>query len=506
MILLLAACALIGVALDGVEAPAARTPVFASSVGMPAAAPPSALSSSWFCAGATDGGSHYIPGVVVIANAGREAATAAVTLLGSNGARAHRTLSVAARATVQVPESVPGGAPWVGAFVDVDAGQVAVAQQILTNASSSGSGSQGAPEVTPCATSASPRWYFPSGQTLINAGVELTLVNPQAEAAIVDLSFTTSEGQEAPQGFQGLVVPARGLLAVDLASHLRRRAAIATTVSVRAGAAVAFETDWVDPPAPGAVLEGTPQASQADADPAFPVAGVEVTLGAPSPQTSWIWPAGVAGPGLSETYVIYNPAAKAAQVRLSIGLDQGQAEPFPLSVGPYQVLTVNSEGQARIPPGVGHFAALESLNGVGVVALRSLVADGSSAWYPQSGPSYGRAAMLGEDFRARRWLLPMVGTAGLGAAELVVYNPGPKAAKVALAGLDEAALTANGIPSPVSVGPGRRAVLGLAGSEALGHPLLVSSDVPVYVELDSAARAPAHGISTAPAVPLLEGS
>ena len=101
---------------------------------------------------------------------------------------------------------------------------------------------------TPCATSGSARWYFTYGQTLVNAGEEISLLNPYPADSVVDLSFTTDQGVEFPVGFQGIVVPAGGLVSVNIGDHLRRRQQIATTVIARTGRVVAweFEGDYYD--------------------------------------------------------------------------------------------------------------------------------------------------------------------------------------------------------------------------------------------------------------------
>ena len=49
----------------------------------------------------------------------------------------------------------------------------------------------------------------PTGATLINARTELSLLNPYPTDAVVDLSFTTNQGVEAPAGFPGAGRPAR---------------------------------------------------------------------------------------------------------------------------------------------------------------------------------------------------------------------------------------------------------------------------------------------------------
>jgi hypothetical protein len=457
---------------------------------VPVAAPASALSSSWFCAGATDGRFDPAPGTLVLANSGTAAATAAVTLIGSDGQHASTTVQVPARSSATVPESLPSKPAWIGANIDVDAGALAVDQAVA--------GATGI-SVTPCATSGSSRWYFTSGQTLINAGVEISLLNPYPSDAIVDLSFTTNQGGEQPQDFQGLDVPGGGMLNVDLGSHLRRRQAIATTIGVRSGSVVAFKTDWVNQPAPGSVLLGTPAAANPLADPAAPIAGVTVTLGAPSAGTTWIWPDGLAGNGIDEQYVIYNPSSQAADVRLSLGLDQGQAEPFDLSVGPGQVLPVVSGQQARIPSGIGHSAVLQSVNGVGVVAARTVAAQ-------PSGPSSrsGLGELLGGRLAAPRWLVPAVLADSQHIAQVVLYNPGSSTITVSLSTFASGQESPLGAVGPITVRPGEKVAVGVAAPAkgSFDGPILATATGPVYVESDFYSTVEGGGISLSFGVPL----
>ena len=103
---------------------------------VPVAAPAQALSSSWFCAGATDdhlgaGADRGVaPGAVVIANSGSAAATGVVTLVPSVGSQVQIPVSVGADGQTVINEDVPAGAAWIGAIVDINAGGVAVEQRI----------------------------------------------------------------------------------------------------------------------------------------------------------------------------------------------------------------------------------------------------------------------------------------------------------------------------------------------------------------------------------------
>lgn len=487
----LAAILLIGGLVDRAgssHAPTASAADLAAASGeVPVAAPARALSSSWFCAGATGNPGGRAPGAVVIANSGIAKATGVVTLVPSKGASVKVPVSVAGDSSQTVAENVPGGTDWVGAIVDIDAGAVSVEQQI---------NGPGGLATTPCATSGSSHWYFTYGQTLINAGVEISLLNPYPADSVVDLSFTTDQGVELPVDFQGIVVPRGGLVSVNLGDHLRRRQQIATTVTARTGRVVAWETRWVDPPAAGAAILGTPAAQAPLADPAAPVPGATVVLGAPSLGTRWVWPDGDAGNGVSEQYVIYNPGVQTADVRLAIQLDQGAAEPFALSVPPGQIIPVASDQQARIPAGVTHSAVLDSINGVPVVAERVVSASSPSPWQ-------GIADMLGQRIASDRWLLagPVADSGHDG--WVVVYNPGTQPIRVVADVLSAGAQVPLGGISPVTVFPGRRAAIHLNQARStLDAPLLISAQDPFYVESNVYGSGGSPGISLAPGVPL----
>jgi hypothetical protein len=329
--------------------------------------------------------------------------------------------------------------------------------------------------------------------TLINAGEAISLLNPYPIDSIVDLSFSTSQGLEQPQDFQGLDVPANGLITVDLGSHLRRRPTIATTVTARTGNVVAWETQWVTPPAKGATLIGSPAANNPLADPASPISGIAVTLGSPSTGTSWIWPDGVAGNGIDERYLIYNPGSATAQVRLSLTLQQGSAEPFDLAVGAGQVVPVVSEQQARIPSGVAHSAVLESVNGVPVVAVRSESALGLIE---------GIGSLPGGRISASQWLVPMALSDRRHVGRLVLYNPGSQPARATVTTLikgQQAPLPGVG---PLTVRPAQWAAVQLPAMRGGGGPLVISSSAPVFAESDTYGRVFIGGLSLGWGVPL----
>ncbi|MDA8061510.1 MAG: DUF5719 family protein [Actinomycetota bacterium] len=395
MVAVLGAGLLVGVLAGGPGAPRAASPPGVAASAVSVVAPADAVSSAWYCAGATDVRSGAASGRLLLVDSGGRAVRAAVRIVSDAGRSRSLAVVVAARSSATLPETVPGGAAWVGAEVTFDGGSASVEQET--------SGPLGA-TLQPCATAVSPSWYFASGETLVNATTTIILLDPGAAPAIVDLSFTTDEGREVPSELQGLVVPAGGMVVVPLRSRLRRRSYIATTVSTSSGSVVAWEVEAVARPAKGAVILGTKAALAPLADPASPFEGVVEVPGAPGASTRWWWPDGGTARGTSEVYRIYDPGARTARVSLSVALDEGSAEPFLLTVGPGQVATLPTSASARIPAGVPYGAFLHSLNGVPVVAERTLVAS-----YPSS--ERGSVGVVGATLPATQWLLgaPRVG-------------------------------------------------------------------------------------------------
>jgi hypothetical protein len=482
------------------------------------AAAPDALSSSWFCGGATDKAGSDAPGQLLVTNAGAQALPGRVTFLPSTGSQVSVRIVVPARGQLAVPESVPHGAAWIGAFVALEGGQASVEQQILSPIGASS---------TPCATTGSNAWYFTSGATLINESVELTLLNPYPADAIADLSFTTDQGVEQTNDFEGLAVPARGMLTVDLGSHLRRRQRIATTVRVRTGRVVAWETDIVTPPVSGEATIGSPAAASSP-DPAAPIGGVTDTLGSPGAGASWSWPEGDTGSGLAESYTIYNPGTATAKVSLTVGLDEGVARPFTLTVGPQSVSTVVSSDEARIPAGVGHFARLQSTNGVPVVAARTLAAGppsslsglgelpgmpgAASSWLLASGALTSEPASSGTPATSTpatstpatstpATSTPAAKTHAFEMEEyVVVENPGTTPATVSID-------TLAGTPIPglaaVKVTAGGRTSVQLTKYAPANPAVVVHATEPVTVERDLYGQSGSPGVSLSPGVPLI---
>ncbi|MDQ2725058.1 MAG: DUF5719 family protein [Actinomycetota bacterium] len=487
VIVVIAALLVIGGLVDRSGSSQGGTQTGAPLAQVPVAAPAGALSSSWFCAGATSP-SGPAPGSVVIANSAGRPVTATISLVGDQGPGATSTVTVGANSRSSVPENLPGSSHWEGAAVALSGGAAAVEQEVTGPLGTSSS---------PCATSGERTWYFATGRTAINASDEITLLNPYPTESVVDLSFTTDQGLEAPAEFQALVVPASGMIGIDLGTHLRRRIRIATVVTARTGRVVAWQTQVVTPVPSGTPVIG-PNGAPPDAiDPASPVAGVALTRGSSSAATSWTWPDGVAGNGIDEQYVIFNPSPGTAQVQLALKLDQGSATPFTLTVGPNEVSTVISDQEARVPAGVTHSAVVRSLNGVPVVAERT-VAGASPSTHT------GIGDLAGERLASKSWLFP-AGSANAKSEEwLVLYNPGTGPVTAAVAGLAGGASTPiSGLNAVVVAPKGRAAVRINDHAATLDAALTVQAPAPLFVERDLYGASKQNGYDMSTGVPLL---
>ncbi|MEA2704961.1 MAG: hypothetical protein QOD63_2906, partial [Actinomycetota bacterium] len=382
--------------------------VDANDVSWPVAAPATAGTPAWFCAGATSSPTGGADGTVVIANAGDRALIASVTSIPVTGEAKQATLSVPAsgRASQHLVDLT--NAPFAAAIVELDGGE-AVVELVAT-------GPLGT-SVTPCASSASPTWYFAEGVTTRDALEVLTVFNPFPEDAVVDLSFTTEEGLVTPQALTGLTVRGRGLTPINVGEYVQRREAVSTKVSARTGRLVVGRLQSFD---------GTVGRK-----------GMAVTLGAATPGPLWYFADGLVAEGLAERFQVYNPQPVEAQVELAIDLDDGEAEPIRITVPRESRTSVVANEESRIPKGVGHAVTARSTNGVDVVIERSI--DGVA---PSTRLGFGSSP--GARALATGWALA-AGAADDATDELLVFqNPGPTAARVSVS------LLADGSAQPVA--------------------------------------------------------
>jgi hypothetical protein len=432
---------------DRADRPAADVPAAAAARAvMPTAPPAGALSSTWFCVGATADAGGRADGVVSVANPTERPVTGTVTVVPVAGETKAVPLTVEARSVTAVALRDALQAPFAAALVDVGAGQVA-AELVVRGPLGS--------DATACSSRASDRWYFADGVTAKDASLAISLFNPFPEDAIVDLSFSTDQGRAAPSAFRPVVVPGRSLVVREIGEHVRRRNAISTAVAVRTGRVIAAQTQ-------------TRTAAGA--------AGLSVALGSPSLGTVWHFPNGLVADGAGEHFAVSNPGTDEATVLFQVIADEGVVEDFERTVPARGRLDVVLDEEVGLPRGVGHATTIRALDGVPVVASRTLV-------FTAPTPRVGRADTLGARRSATKWLFPAGGGGGPLTEYLVIANVGGRPARVSASGLVGGETVPVG--EEVEVGPGRRAVIAVAGRSGGAMPVLVTSSAPVVVERDA---------------------
>ena len=329
--------------------------------------------TTWFCAAGTSQPGGAADETVVVANTGAiggaRARVRISVLTGTDPAGVpiapatrDLTLAPAAEVRIRVADLVAAANP--GVIVEGRGAPIVVSHLLRGN----GDTAAGA-----CARGGSDRWFFGGGSTVLGSNLTLWLFNPFPGDAVVDLSFSTDTGNEAPNEFQGLVVPGRTRLAVALDAGVRRRTVVAAEVRARRGRVVAEQTQSLDG------RDGR--------------RGLALVAGAPRVATSWWFDGGVARPDRTTTLTIANPGDEVQRVRIATTLaGVVTVEPVEVDVPPRGVTLIDAG--ARVPADTPYALHLTSTGGAGVVAyeltaIRSggaIAGDGgvpftSSRWY-----------------------------------------------------------------------------------------------------------------------------
>ncbi len=477
-------------------------PTVDSSV-FPVAAAPEALSSTWFCAGGTADEEAFADHVVVIANPTADDVVATLTAFAGvivpAAARADTgeattttaettttvappvpepvelTVPIPARSRKQVALHDLVDAPVASALVEASPGGVVVEHQVT---------SINGFDAKPCATSAASRWNFAFGETTVDARELLVLFNPFPDDAIVDGRFSTEDGIREPERFDGLVVPARGTIAVDIGDDVTRRKEVAATITARNGRIVVDR-----------ILRFGNDAER----------GLTLQTGVPEPQDAWVYPDGYVSDGTREEYAVYNPGDSLAEVSIDFVLDDPETNGVPESIdlslppGTHQLIDIGADG--RVPKGVGHTGIVRSANGVPIVAERALYAEHDSR--------RGVTVTTGSPAESPRWTFAAGAVTENDDEYLVLVNLDAQI----LADVDVTAIV-GGQEVPVSelqgieLGAGERRAIRI-GEHINNRPdltLVVSSSEPVVAERGLyRVGADQRGMSNAVGVPSAEG-
>jgi hypothetical protein len=430
---------------------------------LPAAGPTvpaaDAITSTWFCAEGTASIGGRADETVIVANLTRRAVTATITVQpGANLPAASRQVQVEALGQRRVDVSSVLATPEPGVVVEVIGGAAVVEHELRRSSQST---------VGPCARQAAPDWYFAAADTGLGTEDWLALFNPFPDDAIVDLTFLTPQGIEAPGEAQAVVVPRHSRLSFSVSTIVRDQANLALHVHTRVGRVIAEQSLYFD-------------GSNGPA-------GFATALGATTPATGWRIPTGDAQSGATATLAIANFANAGARVQVRLTLDNNTAVP-PISV------TVPSMGISELNLGQRVAAGTGYAINVRAAAGSPVVVELLQSWSPPASVT-GRATIFGATTVAKRWAFALGRVDNTGDAQLVAVNVSGKPISIELL-----AYTAGDPNSPRSapaqaVSPGKRAVFPLAANG-------VTSDQVVVLQSDGAFVAGRLALGVSPSMTL----
>jgi hypothetical protein len=408
-------------------------------------------SGAWFCAAGSSVPDGGMDESVYISNLGAAPARAELSVLPGAGQPATTVpVELPPREQTRVKVSDVLATPEPGVLVETFGGPTVVEHEIVGHDDLA---------VGPCATRPAADWHFAAGTTERGTELWAALFNPFGDEAVVDLTFLTDTGFEAPGDLQAVPVPSRSRVMVPVHESVRRQAAVATQVRARTGRVVAE------------LVQRREEAPR----------GLALSLGSPVLAPRWSVASG--GVGGASTVVLANPEDSPARVTVRVRLD-GDATLAPQTVVVPSRAVVPVDVGARVPEGLGSWVQVDA-HGSRIVAEHALAREET-----------GLAHALGIPVGVTRWAVAEA-RAGRDADDVVVAaNAGDRAARVALR------LVSNGDERTVAtelVAPGRRAAFELG---ALDLPrdatVVLTATLPVAVARASAGPA---GVTTTPAIP-----
>ncbi|MEJ7562193.1 MAG: DUF5719 family protein [Ilumatobacteraceae bacterium] len=425
---------------------------------------------NWYCPGVPADGDDS-GGGVVIANTTNAVLTGRYEVLTPDGAVESEVIDLPAYERLEIDVGEIADAPYATVVAEL-ATNGAVVEQRAVDAEGD--------HVAPCATQTSDRWYLADGFTLDDSSDELVITNPYDSDAVASLSLVTDQGALTPSAFQGFPVPARSVLAVDIAELGVQDEAIA-------GVELTATT--------GQVVLGRAQRFEGDKR-----GGFTMTLAAPTLAGQWWFTVGDVAEGVVEEYRILNPGdADVAVTASALGAaPTGEvAAPTEIVAAAGRVTTfdvADTDGLAEGP----HSMVFSTVDLPGVVVERVLTRTGTLG--TATSVSLGGLARP-DGFVANNWY---VGTSPEGATDeaLVLYNTVSADANVEIRSMTEAGFLPILGLDRIRIPPNGRIAIDLDERRALGRTLLVSSTRQIFVERQIPRDGPLGGTTTAWAIPL----
>jgi hypothetical protein len=440
----------------GRDAPAVPIPVFSTPVGawMPSVSETDALTGSWFCPGVPATGEDGVGGEVVISNRDDEQLTGGFSILTPEGVAAEQSFVVEPWSQTRVDVDAFVTASFASVVVEIEGGRGFVEQRALHPAGNS---------VAACSNDTSGEWYFADGFTVDGSIETLVLSNPYDDAAVVNLGFATQDGESTPAAFQGFTIPPRSVKTIPIADlGARDEPVIAVRIAAISGRIVVGRAQHY--------LGGGRL-------------GYDVSLAAPALRDQFWFADGEQGPGISETFAIYNPTDSDVEVDvvflgLPIDANFGDVQPIAVPARRVVVFDPSDEASAGPIPDGRHATVFSTLAEPSIVVERVITRP--------AGESVATSVVIGappriDAFVASRWHVG-IGPSVPAADALVVYNVDNIEGSVTISAVGP------GGPSPVAsltelpIGPGQIITIDLVDPDVLGRELIIQTTNRVFVE------------------------
>lgn len=382
--------------------------------------------SAWRCPGPLPVGAGAATSRIAIVNAGASATSVIVSVTrttasaggissGSSVAETHVELDADSEAMVPLPVGGPRG--WAAVSVDSQGDGIGVSEMVGTSARAVGA----VWPASPCTLGASPTAYLPVGTTSGSSDVLFGLYDPNATPAVVDLSISNGSGLSSPPAFQGVVVPADGVVVLDLRRWAFQVATLAVTAQAVSGDVVAGALETT------ARLVSLAPGSSGGLTRGVNLVGTSLLVAPGSGLSDWELTALQSRLGVSSMFSVYDPGRSAVTVSVAPPGREGAVAALTEQVPAGGVV----DFATPITP-VDHLSARSVLVSAGKTA-QVVVARLTTR---QTGPKLLELdSTAGSSKAARTWLLPGATTSRHVEDTITLVDPGPINATVALRAL-----------------------------------------------------------------------
>ena len=312
--------------------------------------------------------------------------------------------------------------------------------------------------MAPCATRAAADWYFAAGSTVGGGQQWLSIFDPFAIDAVVDIEAYSESGFHAPGSLQGLIVRAGSRISVRIDRAVAEQKHVAIGVHVRNNSRV-VTTEALVRPSPSSRT------------------GISLSLGAISPARVWLLADNRSRVGALQQLVLANPGDVDATVRVSVVPDVASVHSAIVHNGHVaRFYTVNRVQALRNFGAANHDnPALIASTTAAMMPVSFDVAATGSTWITP----------LRQYLDARPGVATVVTAATqrpLVADELVVLNPGRSSVHVSVVATAAGSVLSGRGLRDVLVGPGGAVTISLVGLARTGAAAVVTATGPVVAE------------------------